>query len=430
MPSSVSSAYPKKKIPELRDSGWRMVLTIVLRALLGIVFIVSGWAKLIDPWGFVIKTGEYLAVWNFRVPHEVILTACVSLAGMEFLAGVFMAAGCFRRMGVWMASAIMLGLLPLSLYIALVNPVSDCGCFGDLFHPSNWMTFFKNVLICAGLLWLLLYNRRVMAFFPFSVQWLVAAGATVYALWISFMGYNVQPLADFRPYPVGSAIFEGSSNGVTSRYIYEKDGRQQTFSLDSLPDDDWAFVGVDSNEDDIPLIAVRDFDGEVVNDLIVDDGYQLWLIVNAPNIQSLSRAHFLHALNRILQQNDNSLTVVVAGNVADANRWKNLVRPEFDVYYAEDTALQQLVRGTSALILTNDGNIVWKRTFGSLNPEMADNPDVIDYLIELPAPDNGRPLMIATVILLGVIVFAGVLGYRRLIFRTLPQKDIKDSGHR
>lgn len=398
-----------------------MCLTIVLRAVIGVVFIVSGWAKLVDPWGFVIKTGEYLAVWGWHIPHELVLTGCVGLSAFEFLAGLFIASGCFRRVGVWMAGAMMLGLLPLSLYIAVAAPVTDCGCFGDLFHVSNWMTFIKNVAICAGLVWLLLYNRRVMAFFPFSVQWLVAAGGGCYALWISFMGYNVQPLADFRPYPVGTVIFEGSRQTHAPEYIYEKDGERRSFPLDSLPDDSWTFVEMESVGDDVPQIAVRDTDGEIVNEYIVDPGhYQLWLIVNAPGLQSLSRAHFLHSLNRNLEADGSSLVAVVAGSERDAERWQQLIRPEFDVYYAEDTALQQLVRGTSALVLTDGGTIVWKRTLSSVDPELPDTSGTFAELLAMPAPDSGRMLWQATVLLLLVILFAGILGYRRLIFHTLP----------
>jgi len=47
------------------------------RLIAGATFVVSGWAKAIDPWGFIIKVEEYLTVWGmafhrfgvYRVMH-------------------------------------------------------------------------------------------------------------------------------------------------------------------------------------------------------------------------------------------------------------------------------------------------------------------------------------------------------------------------
>ncbi|MDE6158079.1 MAG: hypothetical protein K2F78_08075, partial [Muribaculaceae bacterium] len=68
----------------------RLVLCAVwmARLLVGATFIISGWAKAIDPWGFLLKANEYLAVWGYSLPRELVLAPCIALACVEFCTGI------------------------------------------------------------------------------------------------------------------------------------------------------------------------------------------------------------------------------------------------------------------------------------------------------------------------------------------------------
>ena len=59
-------------------TGWKRMAIWVLRLALGAVFILSGFVKLVDLWGFVFKIEEYLAVWNLMQPHY--SACCCSVA--------------------------------------------------------------------------------------------------------------------------------------------------------------------------------------------------------------------------------------------------------------------------------------------------------------------------------------------------------------
>ncbi|MDE6239727.1 MAG: DoxX family protein, partial [Muribaculaceae bacterium] len=101
----------------------RSVITILLvwlfRFLVGATFIVSGWAKAIDPWGTIYKVEEYFTVWGLYVPREITLALAVILAICEFSVGVLVFLGSMRRASVWLAAAFMVVMLPLTAYIAI-----------------------------------------------------------------------------------------------------------------------------------------------------------------------------------------------------------------------------------------------------------------------------------------------------------------------
>ena len=137
---------------------------LILRFLIGGVFLLSGLAKAIDTWGIEYKIHDYLVAfdWWWAMPFEGILS--VALPIIEFVSGVLLIIGSFRRVTVVILLLFMAFMFPLSAYLWLSNPVPDCGCFGDAWIISNQATFWKNFVITASLVFLLKYNNRVRSF--------------------------------------------------------------------------------------------------------------------------------------------------------------------------------------------------------------------------------------------------------------------------
>ena len=161
MQSSQSSNSPRENKNTLRERLYHPVAVWIVRILIGAVFILSGFVKGIDPWGSFIKINEYFTVWGWDIPRSLVTCAAFALGAFEFIWGMLLLLGCYRRASVWLLSLIMAVMLPLTLYIAVWSPVDDCGCFGDFLILSNTATFIKNLFISAGLLYLIIYNTRV-----------------------------------------------------------------------------------------------------------------------------------------------------------------------------------------------------------------------------------------------------------------------------
>lgn len=375
------------------------------RLAAGAVFIISGWAKAIDPWGFVLKTGEYLAAWGIDyVPHEAIVAGCVSLACVEFVTGVLLAAGCLRHATPLVATAMMAGMLPLTVYIYLYNPVDDCGCFGDFLKLSNAATMWKNVVLTALVVFLLVKNAGVKGLYPAPSQWLVITASTTLPLLMAITGYRLQPLVDFRPYHTGTRIFAPAEGGDTELLLYERDGELRRFGLDELPDSTWTFVEEEQT-------AVGDFDsgiaifnaaGEEVSDEVVnDEGRQLWLVVSTVEPKRLTYEHLVNELNTVCQKEGIEFMAVLGSTGDTFDEWCEWRRPDYPVFTADATSLQQLVRGPKALVFTHNGVIEWKISLQSFDKALLDTPGAIE---SLESPDSGRLHLMMIGVYLAVMI--------------------------
>ena len=117
----------------------KTIIAAICRTLLGVVFIFSGVVKAIDPLGTVYKIEDYLKAFGgfFSDLLPLAEIAAWALIITELLLGVCMAMNVRTKWTSWIALAFYCVMTPLTLYIALTNPVSDCGCFGDAVVLTN-----------------------------------------------------------------------------------------------------------------------------------------------------------------------------------------------------------------------------------------------------------------------------------------------------
>ncbi len=229
------------------------IIGSLCRSLLGITFIFSGFVKAVDPLGTVYKIEDYLMAFGgwFTDLMPLAGTAAVALIALEWTLGVCMLFNVRTSITAWLSLAFYLVMTPLTLWIALTNPVSDCGCFGDAIVLTNWQTFWKNVVLLILVIVLLgckKYIPQLLSWWGELVVLLLALGASATIMAYS---YTHLPPMDFRPYKVGNHIptlMEVPDGAPVDEYaitlIYEKDGIEQEFTLENYPkgDSTWTFV--------------------------------------------------------------------------------------------------------------------------------------------------------------------------------------------
>lgn len=393
--------------PALRIVAWAM------RMVVGATFIFSGFSKAVDPYGTFYKLTDYAAVVGWEIPYGVMLLGAFLLFCAEFVIGVMLVCGCFRRTTAICVSLVMLFMLPLSLWLAIANPVADCGCFGDAMVISNWATFWKNVGLMAACVWLLFFNRRIHWLITPALQWVALTLAIAYPVYLGFIGYWQQPVIDFRPFKAGTALNSSAEEdnvaGSVVKLIYrDAAGNEKAFNLDSIPDESngWTFVrqeeqvidagiaidtGKRTPEHGITIYSAFG-DEEVTDDVLVSEGEQLILFMPRVSAVNVRDTWPINSLYRYSKEHNVDMMAVCAATPQEIAYWQDISLAEYPVYTAEDTSIKEVVRGNPALVYLQNGKIVWKQTLASTDVDALTAPSSQLKLKDL-ATDN-RPALI------------------------------------
>ena len=384
---------------EIKDSSVRnrilWLLVIASRLIVGATFIFSGFVKAIDPTGSAIKFEEYFSVLGIGFLSPLSLFFGVVLAAFEFLLGINTLLGSYRKLTSWLVLLVMCFMTPLTLYLAIADPVSDCGCFGDALVLTNWETFFKNVFLLIPVLFLIRYNSLVKGVYNKSVQWLTVLYSLIFALALAWFGVYFQPILDFRPYKVGMSILDAMPGGNIYAgddylFVYEKEGIRKEFSLDDIPMNDTTWVFVDriekKNISNKKKSSIEDFiirsgedDVDIARDILEDPQYTFLLLT--PSLENADESE----IDKINDLYDYALTYgynfycVTASSDSAIAVWQDNTGADYPFYKMDETTIKTIIRGNPGVMLLHKGTIVWKQLPSHL-PDEAQLNDKIENL--------------------------------------------------
>ena len=360
-----------------------IVLTAA-RILFGITFVFSGFVKAVDPIGFAYKIEDYLIAFQLIPFIPLALTFAVALILVELLLGVFILLGLYRKLSTAMGVLFMAVMTPMTLYIALKNPVEDCGCFGDALVISNWDTFYKNIVLVLLAVLLLVYHKRIKPLFTNKSKGLVVGFVFLFSLLFCFYNILYLPIMDFRPYKVGVNIAEQMENDVSNGdvyeniYIYEKDGVEEEFTEDNFPweDSTWTFVDYQSKlikEGEKPLIDefyitayAKDGagafvkGGDITDDILTNKVVLFVVSLSLDDAREKGMKQII-ALADYAADNDIELLVATSSEAAAIEQWhREWGNPKVGYGLMDELTLKTIVRSNPGMLLLNEGTIVGK----------------------------------------------------------------------
>lgn len=384
-------------------------LVMTCRLLLGFVFLFSGTMKAIDPAGGAIKVEEYFTAFGFPDMQWLALPFSINLATVEFTLGVCMILGVYRKYSSLFALLMMLFMTPLTLYLALKNPVADCGCFGEAIILTNWQTFYKNIVLLAASIVAFLYHKRTTAFYSYKVYWFVAVYAYLFCIGFSIYNYRHLPIIDFRPFKVGTNIAEGMAipddalqDEYTYSFVYEKDGKEQTFTLDDAPsaDSTWTFVRSESklvSKGFQPLISdfvVLSFDGEDMTESLLNDTTGLFLLIS-PKLEEASDGHIdeINTTFDYAQEKKMRFYCLTGSEEAEIKQWVDYTGAEYPFLFCDAVTLKTMIRSNPGLMLLKEGTILAKWHNNDIPEEQQIDKITTNLLLKPIEDKKGRRIL-------------------------------------
>lgn len=392
----------KSEIGKRKQNAVR-ALVIIAQVLLGITFILSGVTKGIDPMGTAIKIREYGVAFGVPLGGSLASSIAVVLNLFEASLGFLLLAGVMPRVTRVLTLLLMVPMTLLTLYIAIFNPVSDCGCFGDAITLSNSATFFKNVVLLLLAIFVYLKVDLWWRLMPRRYDIFILLATIGIVLLFNLYSFRHLPVVDFRPYRVGSDIYELTIGSAEEgeyeyRFVYEREGVERSFGLDEIEtelDDSWNYVRDETIELKAPVQAVgSDFiltreDGSSPMEDLMDKAGGYTLLYIAPDLTRVADEDLM--LGCELQKRTGEPVWLVMGNswsLLDEEKYSTLASGYSALFFLDRSTALTVIRSQPGIVVVKDGTIIRKTSIYDLREIMENGGEKVRDILLSPMDDE------------------------------------------
>ena len=325
-------------------------LVNICRLLLAVVMMLSGFLKAADPIGSMYKLGEYAEIFSVSgISDTWLLAFAIAQSAFEFLLGLYLFVGIYRRVIPWLMLISMSVFVPLSLYLWINGSISDCGCFGEAVAISNRATFIKNIVLLALAVVVFCGRRLFVRRISQKTRWL-------------FVSIWYLPLIDSGVYATGENL------RAKVAYIYRKGGEEAVFAADSIPGEEWELVEVrpalvkNGTAPQIANFSILDweYDIEISHELLADTGYVCLVAIESVEGASMTHVDKINDLYDHCQAVGIRFCAATSSGDDAIALWRKRTGAEYPLYWADGMLMRSMIRSNPGLLLLKDGVVVGK----------------------------------------------------------------------
>ena len=357
------------------------ILRSISRIIIGLVFVFSGLVKAIDPLGSAYKFHDYFQAFNLGFLNKLSLTLAIILCTAEFISGFSVLTGLRLKSGILGVSILLIIFTPVTFILALTNPVSDCGCFGDAIHLTNWQTFGKNIVLLALLIVIYTGKNQIERIFSKTTDWIIIFSVIVLFTGFSLVNLKYLPAIDFLPYKKGVKIADKmvipdgvATDEYSTTFTYEKDGKKKDFNLNNYPanDSSWKFIEQKSilvkrgYKPPIHDFIITSANGEDITQSILNHpGYSVLMISKKLSEAKKTTLTEGFKLGNYCMANGIDFYILTSSGSDEVKSFQN----GLTFCSADETTLKTMVRANPGYILLKNGTIVGKWSWANIPGE-------------------------------------------------------------
>lgn len=355
-------------------------LLLLARWIVGSLFVFSGFVKGIDPVGLEYKLIDYLEALHIKVLEFLVVPGAFFLPFAEFAIGITLLTGILVRLSTRLAFIFMLFFTPLTLYIAINDPVTDCGCFGDALVITNWQTFYKNIVLIILIILLVINNRNLLFVCTENFRKVAFKILLTGYLFLVYWSFNHEPVIDFRPYKVGVNITEGMTipagaptDVYQTSYFYRnrKSDVIKKFGDHDFPWQDtinWKFESMEppvlikkGYRPPIHDFSIQTIDKENVTDYYLQDSLYTFFVISYDLQKSSNQNQSeLNGLANWAKQKGYHFIGLTSTTGDALTKYKLARKPAYEMMFTDQTTLKTIIRSNPGLILLKKGTIIGK----------------------------------------------------------------------
>jgi len=368
-------------------------LRAISRIVIGVTFLLSGFVKIIDPVGVGLIIEEYMKAAGLGSWHFLSQTFGVALSGTEMLIGISLLVGIRMKIACRVSLIFISVFTILTLFLAIFNPVTDCGCFGEAIKLTNWQTFYKNIVFLFFAILLYLQKDKFIPVAPARWEWGFAVTYAILIVSLSLYSYKHLPMVDFMEFKVGTDIkgrldfiSDSDSPVFETTLIYSKDGKKYEFSIENLPDSTYKFE--DSRTKTISKgsahmdFAVSDLSGNYVTDSLLSVKGALF-IATVPFIDEMGR-RAIKRINRLydtLRVREVEMIVLVGSGLSANDSLSVISELKPKMFNTDFKTLLTMNRSNGGVVYLYDATVISK--WSSIDIPFEDIGDILNEDAEL-----------------------------------------------